>query len=212
MTYLRKFCFLEKGVLVMLSLLLFPDSRLRHQAVKVGPFDPENTVIVEQLFLKLQDYQAYGLNAPMFGVSKSIVVMNPQSFSSKDSLSLHEDSSNSQKHSSIPKVLLNPQIVASSVDMAKIEEGSPCFEGISAEVARPLHVTVCYQDLQGQTHETHFDGLGSAVIQHQMDHLMGKSFLDHLSPLKKSLLLKRMAGMRKHADKHHVHGPHCRHG
>ncbi|MGI4852046.1 MAG: peptide deformylase [Janthinobacterium lividum] len=182
----------------MLSLLTFPDPRLKNKASKVDPCDPENKIIIEQLRAEIQQYRAYGMNAPMFGIAKSIVVLNPQA-------------SSPEENKSIPEVLLNPEIIAASGEMQKIEEGSPCFYGISAEVSRPAKITVRYQDVEGNSYEFDVEGFKATVIQHQMDHLMGKNFLDHLSPLKRNLLLKKMSQIAKHGDNHHVHGPNCHH-
>ena len=108
--------------------------------------------------------------------------------------------------------MINPEIMKFSSEKQAFEEGSPSYPGISAFVERPEKISLQYYDLQGDVQELEAQGLLSTVIQHQMDYLEGKSFLDHLSSLKKNLLLKKMEQVKKELKRnHHVHGPHCHH-
>ena len=92
-----------------------------------------------------------------------------------------------------PMVLVNPSIVASSTETAVREEGCLSLPGMYADVERPAAVTVRYQDEAGVKHEVSADGLLAACLQHELDHLDGVLFVDHLSALKRNMILRRLA-------------------
>lgn len=106
--------------------------------------------------------------------------------------------------------LINPEIIKSSATTQTIEEASLSFPGISADITRPDAVTVRYMDLDGQIKEFEAQGVVATVIQHELDYLDGKTFLDYLSKLKRDLLVSKML---KYIKMHppHVHGEHCDH-
>ncbi len=92
-----------------------------------------------------------------------------------------------------PMVLVNPEIIAASEERATREEGCLSLPGMYADVTRPARVTVRYQDEDGVRHELHADGLLAACVQHEIDHLDGVLFVDHLSVLKRNIIMRRLA-------------------
>ena len=95
------------------------------------------------------------------------------------------------------RVLVNPEIVASSEDTVVCEEGCLSLPGLYEKVSRPSHVTVKAQDLDGNTVEFECDELLSVCVQHEIDHLNGKVFIDHLSQLKKSRAAAKLVKLRR---------------
>ncbi len=179
--------------MTILSLLIAPHPVLRTKAVLVVPAEKATLHLVDALCEQMLSLETLGVSAPMFGISKRVIVVRDQA---EDKLCL----------------MINPEIMKFSSEKQAFEEGSPSYPGISAFVERPEKISLQYYDLQGDVQELEAQGLLSTVIQHQMDYLEGKSFLDHLSSLKKNLLLKKMEQVKKELKRnHHVHGPHCHH-
>lgn len=135
---------------------------------------------------------AVGLGANMVGIKTRIVVIDLRS----------EDSR--------PYVMINPKITYFSKEKADFEEASISFPGISAVISRPEKIKVSYQDIEGIYCDIDADGFLARVIQHEVDYLDGKVFLDYLSKLKQDMLIKKM---QKYIKNHppHVHGAHCHH-
>ena len=117
-----------------------------------------------------------GLAAPQVGELLRLVVIDLQKDEERD-----------------PIVLVNPDIVAASKDLATREEGCLSLPGQYADVTRPAVVKVRYQDLTGAKREIEGEGLMAACLQHEIDHLDGVLFVDYLSPLKRNMLLRKLA-------------------
>ena len=98
-----------------------------------------------------------------------------------------------------PRVFINPELLDPSEDYAICQEGCLSVPEIYAEVERPARVRARWQDLEGQTHEEEMDDLMATCIQHEMDHLEGILFIDHLSRLKRQMALKKLEKLRKAA-------------
>jgi len=96
-----------------------------------------------------------------------------------------------------PITLINPEIVAASDELAAREEGCLSLPNQYAEVVRPSAVRVRYQDLEGRRHELDADGLLATCLQHEIDHLDGILFVDHLSSLKRNMIMRRLAKEQK---------------
>ena len=95
-----------------------------------------------------------------------------------------------------PIRLANPEILQSSLEYSEIEEASPNFRGISAKIKRPKKVTVRFLNKDGFIDRKDFSGLWATYIQHQIDHLNGKMFFDHLSKVKRDILLRKVKKKR----------------
>jgi peptide deformylase len=101
------------------------------------------------------------------------------------------------KEKSTPIVLVNPEILRVSEDWATREEGCLSLPNQYADVSRPAAVRVSYSDLEGKRTEIDADGLMAACLQHEIDHLDGILFVDHLSPLKRNMLMRKLAKEQK---------------
>ena len=93
--------------------------------------------------------------------------------------------------------MANPEVLHASVKLREHEEGSPNLPGVWATIERPRAVTVRYLDESGKSVERDFVGLWATSVQHQIDHLNGKLYFDHLSPVKRKMLLSKAAKLSK---------------
>ena len=169
--------------MALLPILEFPDPRLRTKAVDVDPADlatPAFQALLDDMFETMYEASGIGLAASQVDVHKRFMVID-----------VSEDRSR-------PMVFANPQIVASEGGQV-YQEGCLSVPGIYADVTRADTITVRFLDRQGQPQELTTDGLLAVCIQHEMDHLVGKLFVDYLSPLKREMVKKKLAKARKHA-------------
>jgi peptide deformylase len=160
----------------LLPILFVPDPRLRAKARPVAPDDGRIADLSARMLATMYKAPGIGLAAPQVGEMLRLVVLD-----------LHENDVPA------PLVLVNPQVVASSEALAAREEGCLSLPGQFAEVTRPARVKVRYQDLTGAKKEIEGGGLLAACLQHEIDHLDGVLFVDHISALKRNMLLRKLA-------------------
>ncbi len=161
----------------LLPILITPHAALRAKARPVQPADAEAVrALVPRMFETMYKAPGIGLAAPQVGVGLRVVVV--------DLMPGNEPS---------PLTLVNPQVVAVSDEWATREEGCLSVPNQYADVSRPARVTVRYHDLDGAQRQVEADGLLAACLQHELDHLDGVLFVDHLSALKRNMLLRRLA-------------------
>ena len=168
--------------MALLPILEFPDPRLRTKAVDVDPADlatPAFQALLDDMFETMYEAPGIGLAASQVDVHKRFMVID-----------VSEDRSR-------PMVFANPEIVASEGGQV-YQEGCLSVPGIFADVTRADTITVQYLDRSGQAQELTTDGLLAVCIQHEIDHLEGKLFVDYLSPLKREMVRKKLAKARKH--------------
>ncbi|MHC1478743.1 peptide deformylase [Frateuria aurantia] len=163
-----------------LDILQFPDPRLRTKAAEVTVFDDGLRQLVEDMYETMYAANGVGLAATQVNVHKQVLVAD---------MSEERDQR---------MALVNPRIVARQGEQV-YQEGCLSFPGIYADVTRALAVVVEAQDVDGQPVRLELEGPLAVCIQHEMDHLAGKVFVDHLSGLKRSILLKRLEKQRKAA-------------
>lgn len=164
----------------VLSILEFPDPRLRTKAAPVATFDAGLKQLVADLYETMYAANGVGLAATQVDVHRQVLVI---------------DMSDDRKQ---PLVLINAEILEK--DGAQVyQEGCLSFPGIYADVTRALQVKVKARDVDGKEFIYEAEGPLAVAVQHEMDHLAGKVFVDHLSPLKRSMLLKRLEKHRKQA-------------
>ena len=168
--------------MALLPILEFPDPRLRTQGALVDPAEvttPAFQTLLDDMFETMYDAPGIGLAAAQVDVHKRFMVID-----------LTEDRSN-------PLVFINPKIVAE--EGGKVyQEGCLSVPGIYADVTRADKITVQFLDRHAQPQELTTDGLLAVCVQHEMDHLDGKLFIDYLSPLKREMVRKKLAKQRKH--------------
>ena len=169
--------------MALLPILEFPDPRLRTKAVDVDPADlatPAFQALLDDMVETMYEAPGIGLAASQVDVHKRFMVID-----------VSEDRSR-------PMVFANPEIVASEGGQV-YQEGCLSVPGIYADVTRADTITVRFLDRQGQPQELTTDGLLAVCIQHEMDHLVGKLFVDYLSPLKREMVKKKLAKARRAA-------------
>ena len=146
-------------------------------ARRVTPDDADAVkALVPRMFEAMYNAPGIGLAAPQVGVDLRLVVLD-----------LMPDNTPQ------PIVLVNPQVMAVSDDWNTREEGCLSIPNQYADVTRPARVTVRYHDLGGAQRQLEADGLLATCLQHEMDHLDGVLFVDHLSALKRNMLMRRLA-------------------
>jgi peptide deformylase len=169
--------------MALLPILEFPDPRLRTRAATVDAAQvatPEFQKLLDDMFETMYDAPGIGLAASQVDTHLRFMVIDVSE--GKDQ----------------PMVFINPQITARDGEQV-YQEGCLSVPGIFADVTRANIITVRYLDRQGREQELDTDGLLAVCIQHEMDHLEGKLFVDYLSPLKREMVRKKLAKARKHA-------------
>ncbi len=163
-----------------LEILEFPDRRLRTVARPVARVDDALRGLIADMFETMYAAPGIGLAASQVDVHQQLLVMDVS------------------ENSDAPLVFINPKILSSMGEQV-YEEGCLSVPGIYAEVKRAEQVRVAALDQQGNAFELDAEGLLSVCIQHEMDHLAGKLFVDYLSPLKRELVKKKLAKQRRQA-------------
>ena len=132
--------------------------------------------------------QGIGLAAIQIGVARRVVVLD-----------LQEPEEEGGEPVRRPQILINPEVTWASDELASYNEGCLSIPEQYAEVERPARVRARWLDGDGQGHEAELDGLVATVVQHEIDHLNGVLFTDHLSRLKRDMLLKKLSKLRRAA-------------
>ena len=161
-----------------LNILEYPNPRLRIKAEPVTVVDEEIRQLVDDMFETMQDAQGIGLAASQVDVQKRVIVMD---------ISEQRDE---------PRVYINPEIEILEPDTTPYEEGCLSVPGFYEAVDRPAHVMIRALDRQGNAFEEEAKGLLAVCIQHEIDHLEGKLFVDYLSPLKRDRIRKKLKKQR----------------
>ena len=166
------------------EIIKLPDKRLRLVSEPVKHVDAGIKKLVDDMFETMYAAPGIGLAAIQLGVAKRVVTMD---------LSKKEDE---QK----PRVFINPEITWTSDETAKYEEGCLSIPDYYEEVERPAEVKVKYLDLDGKQHEIEADGLLATCLQHEIDHVNGILFIDHLSKLKRDMVIKKFKKAAKRGE------------
>ncbi len=164
-----------------LPILEFPDPRLRTVAKPVAQVDDTLRRLIDDMFETMYDAPGIGLAATQVDVHLCLLVLD-----------VSEDKTR-------PLVFINPEVLA-SVGSQVYQEGCLSVPGIYADVKRADQVHVRALDRNGEAFEVHADGLLAVCIQHELDHLLGKVFVDYLSPLKREQVRKKLAKQQRDSD------------
>ena len=154
-------------------ILRWPDPVLKTRAEPVAAITDEIRDIWQDMIDTMEAMPGVGLAAPQIGVLLRLCVVD----------------GSDERGQAIR--LANPKIVDQSEELAPYPEGSPCLPGVSAEVRRPARVTVRFLDEGGTEREKDFEGLWATSVQHQIDHLDGRLYIERLSRTKREMVLKR---------------------
>jgi peptide deformylase len=166
------------------DILILPDKRLRLVSEPVKKIDREIKQLADDMFETMYDAPGIGLAAIQVGVTRRIVTVD---------LAKKDDPPE-------PRVFINPEITWRSEEKALYEEGCLSIPEIYEEVERNAQVRVKYLDLDGKEQEIEVSGLLATCLQHEIDHLNGVLFIDHISKLKRDRIVKKFTKAAKRAE------------
>ncbi|SIT90797.1 peptide deformylase [Yoonia rosea] len=164
------------------KILIHPDPRLKKVAQPVASVNDDMRRLADDMLETMYDAPGIGLAAPQIAVMDRMLVMD----------CAKEDDATPE-----PMVLINPEVVWTSEERNVYEEGCLSIPEQYAEVERPAEVEVSWMDLDGKTRRERFDGLWATCVQHEIDHLDGKLFIDYLRPLKRQMITRKMQKLKR---------------
>ena len=170
--------------MALLNILRYPDARLHKTAAAITVFDDQLKKLVTDMTETMYAAPGIGLAAIQVGEPKRIITMD---LAKRD-------------ESQTPQVIINPEIVWTSEEKATYEEGCLSIPEYYEEVERPAQVKVKYLDLDGKPREVAAEGLLATCLQHEIDHLNGVLFIDHLSKLKRDRIVKKFSKAAKRGE------------
>ena len=172
--------------MTILSIIEAPDPRLKIKSTPVEAVDDGVRGLVADMFETMYKAPGIGLAAVQVGVPKRLLVIDLQEKDEETGTTIRD-----------PMVFINPVLSEPSEDYAVYNEGCLSVPEQYADVERPASIRAQWLDEQGKPHDKRLEGMLATVIQHEMDHLEGILFIDHLSRLKRDMLLKKLIKMRK---------------
>jgi len=172
--------------MAILPILETPDPLLRRKSSPVEAVTPELGTLIDDMFETMYAAPGIGLAAVQVGVPKRILVIDLQEPEEEEGEPVRR-----------PLVFINPEIVDSSETLQTYNEGCLSVPEMYAEVDRPDRIRARWLDRDGTAHDEELDGMLAVVLQHEMDHLEGILFIDHLSRLKREMILKKLSKARK---------------
>jgi peptide deformylase len=170
-------------------IVMHPDPRLKKPCAPVAAVTDEVRVLGGDMLATMYAAPGIGLAAPQVGVLLRVIVM---------------DCVKDPEVAPRPMVLLNPEVIWASEEMNTYDEGCLSIPDQYADVTRPKVVTVRWMDLEGAIREETFDGLWATCVQHEIDHLNGKLFIDYLGPLKRQMITRRMEKWKRERAREQV--------
>lgn len=176
--------------MAILPIIEAPDQRLRTISTPVEEIDDALQQLIDDMFETMYAAPGIGLAAIQVGVPKRVLVMD-----------LQEPESDEEGAPLVrnPRVFINPHVIEGSEQLSIYNEGCLSVPDQYAEVERPATIRASWMDREGRIHEQTLEGLVATCLQHEMDHLEGILFIDHLSKLKRDMLLKKLRKSRRAA-------------
>jgi len=172
--------------MAVLPIVEVPDPRLRLISKPVEQVTDETRAFVRDMIDTMYDANGIGLAAIQVGVDSRILVID-----------LQDEKDDEDKPIKAPHAYINPEILSVSEELSSYNEGCLSIPEQYADVARPASCRVRWLDEQGTSHEEDLTGLLSTCMQHEIDHLNGVLFIDHISRLKRDMVMKKLAKMRR---------------
>ncbi|NOC85700.1 peptide deformylase [Ruegeria sp. HKCCD6228] len=164
------------------TILIHPDPRLKKVCAPVSDLTDELRTLADDMLETMYDAPGIGLAAPQIGVLERLIVL---------------DCIKEEGETPRPLIMFNPQVIASSEETNVYEEGCLSIPDQYAEVTRPKVVDVTWMDEKGNLRQETFDGLWATCVQHEIDHLNGKLFIDYLKPLKRQMITRKMQKLKR---------------
>ena len=163
-------------------ILIHPDPRLKKACAAVGDLSDALRQLGDDMLETMYDAPGVGLAAPQIGILSRVIVL---------------DCDKEEGVPPKPVVMFNPEVMASSEDTNVYEEGCLSSPDQFAEVTRPKEVEVRWIDRDGKEQTAGFDGLWATCVQHEIDHLDGKLFIDHIGALKRQMITRKMQKLKR---------------
>ena len=164
------------------DIIIHPDPRLKKQCAPVAEITTDMRKLADDMLETMYDAPGIGLAAPQIGEMKRLIVLD----------CVKEDDQPPR-----PIAMFNPAVTWASDDTNVYEEGCLSIPEQFAEVTRPAEVRVSWTDLDGAPQEEQFDGLWATCVQHEIDHLNGKLFIDYLKPLRRQMITRKMVKLKR---------------
>ncbi len=188
--------------MAILEIIEAPDPRLKTISTPVDTFDDQLKILVADMFDTMYAAHGIGLAAIQVGIPLRVLVIDlqPEDEDAEPEACDHDGHDHHhQPTKRTPRIFINPEILDPSAETKSYQEGCLSVPDIYADVERPSACRVRWHDLDGKAHEEPMDDLMAVCIQHELDHLNGVLFIDHLSRLKRSMALKKLEKARKAA-------------
>ena len=163
-------------------ILIHPDPRLKKRCAPVTDLSDDLRALADDMLETMYAAPGIGLAAPQVGELDRLIVL---------------DCVKSDEAPPRPLIMFNPEIVSSSDETSVYEEGCLSIPDQYADVTRPTEVEVAWIDREGNHQQEVFDGLWAICVQHEIDHLEGKLFIDYLKPLKRQLITRKMQKLKR---------------
>jgi len=191
--------------MAILDLIIAPDPLLKQKSAPVETVDSEVRTLLGDMLDTMYRAAGIGLAAVQVGVLKKLIVVD---------VTWRDEEANSRT----PLKLINAEILWDSDELSPYNEGCLSFPDQYSEVVRPKEIKVAYLDEHGNRQEQQFSGLLATCIQHEIDHTNGITFVDHISRLKRDIILKKLKKAKErgyfdhdHHHHNHVHDENCNH-
>ena len=172
--------------MAILPILEVPDPRLKTVSTPVETFDAALQTLIDDMFETMYAAPGIGLAAVQVGVPKRLLVIDLQEKNEETGATIRE-----------PRVFINPEILETSAEVTIYNEGCLSVPDQYADVERPAKIRARWLDREGKSHEQALDEMIATCLQHEMDHLEGILFIDHLSKLKRDMVLKKLQKARR---------------
>lgn len=164
------------------NILLHPDPRLKKTASPVDDLSDELRLLADDMLRTMYEAPGIGLAAPQVGILDRLIVL---------------DCVKEEGEKPRPLIMFNPRVIAASDEQNTYEEGCLSIPDQYADVTRPKVVDVEWMDRNGNAQSETFDGLWATCVQHEIDHLEGKLFIDYLKPLKRQMITRKMVKLKR---------------
>lgn len=165
-----------------MDIILHPDPRLKKHCAPVDDLTDDLRALSDQMLKTMYAAPGIGLAAPQVGVLSRLIVLD----------CVKEDGEAPR-----PLIMFNPEIISSSDEVSVYEEGCLSIPEQYAEVTRPSAVEVQWMDQNGKAQSETFDGLWATCVQHEIDHLNGRLFIDYLGPMKRQMITRKMVKLKR---------------